>query len=172
MCYVYAGDIYCDGCAALIKREVAIGIYGGNGLVVGPDCDGYYEYETVDDVVDYLDSLDERDYDSGDYPKYGSDDEACDSPQHCGSGPDCVNAIELSDGSKCGDLIGNDLTADGVEYVKDAVRAGGVVADLWRDEFDWIDFDDDEEECDICGHTGPEEEFDCGMCADCQGEMS
>ena len=53
----------------------------------------------------------------------------------------------LPDGSKIGCLLSTDLTSEGAEYVKQAVAEGGDVAEFWKDQFDWIDFpeeDDDE----------------------------
>jgi len=143
MCYIYNADVYCDDCGDQIKRDIAAGILVGTDdaelwLLIEFDVD-----DDVDDVVALLDSLDERQYDSGDYPKHCSDDEESDCPQHCGSGAGCINAHVFDDGDKCGCLIGSNLTDDGMEYVREAVREGGDVADLWKAEFDYIDFDDD-----------------------------
>ena len=82
--------------------------------------------------------------DTDDYPQWGSDDEESDCPQHCGNGENCVNSITLSNGSKIGCLIGTNLTTDGVEYVKEAVKEGGLCAtEVWQVEFDYIDFPPD-----------------------------
>ena len=93
--------------------------------------------------LEILDNIDERLYDSCQYPKNGNDDEESDCPQHCGSHSDCINNIYLEHDVVIGCLIGNSLTGDGIEYVKGVVRDGnGPVCDFWRNEFDYIDFDD------------------------------
>ena len=83
------------------------------------------------------------------YPKYMSDDEESDSPQHCAAGEDCLECEILPSGHKIGALLSTNLTSDGVEYVKEQVQEGGEVAEFWREKFSWIDFPDkseDEEE--------------------------
>lgn len=55
------------------------------------------------------DPQNESSWDSDDYPKY-ADPEATDTPQHC------ANGIE------CGDIIGDELTDEGHEYVREAWR--------------------------------------------------
>jgi hypothetical protein len=141
MCYIYNADVYCDDCGNAIKRDLAEHYYKGRACEALPDGATGVHFTSVKDCAGYLEDMDERDYDSGDYPKYGSDDEACDSPQHCGSGGDCVNAIEFEEHSSIGCLICSNLTDDGIEYVKEVVREGGRVADFWRVEFSWVDFD-------------------------------
>ena len=117
MCVIYQADVYCDDCGRDIVRRLK-----GEGK-------------------NPADFDDENLYDSDEYPKDGDDDEESDSPQHCGNGADCVNAIVLSDGSKVGCLIGTNLTSEGMDYVREAVQEGGMVArEVWRDEFDYIDF--------------------------------
>ena len=112
MAYIYNADIYCDECG---EELIA--------MLIAKDV--------------------ENTGDSDDYPQSCDDDEETDSPQHCGSGKDCLNAITLSNGDMVGCLIGTNLTGDGVEYVKEYVKEGGIVAtEIWREEFDWIDFDD------------------------------
>jgi len=117
MAYIYAADIYCDDCGREICRRIRA------------------EGKAPADPVD------ERSYDSGDYPKYVDGSDEADSPQHCGSGPDCINAYEFADGVKVGVWLENDLTTDGINYVIEAVREGGAVAELWATYYDWIDFD-------------------------------
>lgn len=96
------------------------------GAIIIEDCDKKGQEDTGD---------------TNEYPQHGSDDEETDSPQHCASGEECPNAITLSDGTKIGCLIGTSLTTDGVEYVKEAVKEGGLCAtEVWREEFSWIDF--------------------------------
>lgn len=120
--YIFQADCFCDDCGAEIKKRL----------------DG--EGKTPSDPENY------RSFDSDDYPKYADDDDSSDSPQHCGSHEDCLNAEVLPSGRKIGCLISNNLTEAGVEYVKEKVAEGGEVADFWREQFDWIDFPEDEDE--------------------------
>ncbi len=58
-----------------------------------------------------------------------------DVPNHCACGPDCVDAIVLSDGRKIGALLpGQSLTQDGARYVLTEAE-DGEVRDLWIEEF-------------------------------------
>ncbi len=109
MAAIYQADIFCDSCGADIRARLAPTLVGSE--------------------------IDETTYDSDDYPKFAADDEESDSPQHCGSGETCLEAEELSDGSKVGCLIGTNLTDDGVEYVREAIKGGGVVAEFWAEQF-------------------------------------
>ncbi|HOO18121.1 MAG TPA: hypothetical protein PLU99_13585 [Phycisphaerae bacterium] len=112
---IYRADVWCDSCAdaikAAIKREGAVP----------------------------KDTTDERRYDSDEYPKYMSNDEASDSPCHCAAGERCLEAAILPSGRKIGALLSTALTSDGVEYVRDAVREGGEVAEFWREAFSAYD---------------------------------
>jgi hypothetical protein len=62
-----------------------------------------------------------------------------DSPYHCASGSDCLDAIELieDDGTpfKIGALITDLLTDCGYDYVVEAQSEGGPVAEFWAEEF-------------------------------------
>lgn len=108
--WIYAGDLYCEDCAAII-----CGNLDQKGL-----------------APDHRD--DETTYDSDDFPKgpYPDGGGEADLPQYCGAGPECFSAIKLSDGRKVGAWLKNELTADGVEYVRDAIAAGGEVAEMWN----------------------------------------
>lgn len=121
---IYDANCYCDSCADAIRASIRADLLAQG---VSP--------EEIDSRF-----ADERDYDSSEYPKYMSDDEESDAPCHCGSGPDCLEAETLSDGTKIGALLSTSLTPDGIEYVIEAVADGGAVADFWRDQFSWIDF--------------------------------
>ena len=81
-------------------------------------------------IVERLDREDIGDFPSGPYSCGGGES---DSPQHCGAGSDCLNAIKLSDETKVGAWLENELTVEGVEYVRDAIREGGEIAELWAD---------------------------------------
>jgi len=145
MAAIYCADIFCDDCADDIRRRIAEELFDDVSRIGTPDGADFDEpFESVDDLDDYMRHMDERLYDSGDYPKYCSDDETSDSPQHCGSHDDCINAHVMSDGSKIGYCFGNELTTDGEDYVKEAVRDGdddGVAREVWAVEYDYIDFE-------------------------------
>ncbi len=114
MAYIYDADIYCDDCGGAIRRRLR----SSGKAPANP--------------------ADVMSYDSDRYPKWGPNDDETDSPQHCGNGPNCLNAETLPSGRKIGCLIGTSLTSDGVEYVKEAMAAGGLdqeVADFWRERF-------------------------------------
>ena len=105
--YLYLADLYCQQCGEAIRDKIT-----SEGFApVDPD--------------------DEFSYDSDNFPKGPYPTNESDCPEHCGAGPDCINAIELEDGSKIGAWLENDLTKDGVEYVHKAIREGGEVAELW-----------------------------------------
>lgn len=109
--YIYAADIYCEECGKDIRAEITA---DGNAP---------------------LHPEDEWSYDSDEFPKGPLLDGGgeSDSPQHCGAEEDCINAIEFPDGRKIGAWLENDLTEDGVEYVKEAIQEGGEVAELWAE---------------------------------------
>lgn len=111
MAAIYQADVWCDDCANLIREELA----AKGKAPEDPD--------------------DETTFDSDEYPKRADDDESSDTPQHCASGEECINAVELPDGTKVGVLFG-ELTNDGIEYVKEAVADGGLVAELWKDHYE------------------------------------
>ena len=139
---IYQADVWCDACADAIKDSICTELWENRGCSLYPDGEPVSDCNGKSGLRDYLDSMDDRDYDSDACLKRYSGGDESDCPQHCGSHAECLNAIELSDGTKIGDWLENDLTSDGVEYVKDAVREGGEVAELWREYYDWIDFDD------------------------------
>ncbi len=109
--YIYAADIFCADCGEEICNAIT-----SEGLAP----------ENPDDESSY----DSDQYPKGPYPDGGGE---ADCPNHCGSGAECLNAITLSDDSRVGAWLENELTADGVEYVKEAINEGGEVAELWAD---------------------------------------
>lgn len=148
MAAIWRADIYCDDCAARIVDSIVTFLWagskfnGGNGEFTPDGRVEIKDFATRADLVNYLDNMDDREYDSDDYPKWCSDYEESDCPQHCGSGPDCISAEELPDGSKVGYFFGNALTTDGEEYVKEAIRAGSDVARLiWAVEYDYLELE-------------------------------
>lgn len=107
-------------------------------------------------IMDLLDIQEQEDTgDSDDYPQWCNDEDEADCPQHCGSGEACLDYAILSDGTKIGCLIGTSLTADGIEYVREAVveshrrgEVNSVAIEIWEREFFWIDFPNEENEND------------------------
>jgi hypothetical protein len=86
--YVYQADFLCEDCAEKLIQE--------------------FEKQGIEDTGDT------NDFPQGPYPDGGGE---ADSPNHCGAGAGCVNAIEVPKGSKIGCPLGNPLTRDGMEYV-------------------------------------------------------
>ncbi|KKK96517.1 hypothetical protein LCGC14_2661970 [marine sediment metagenome] len=110
--YIYAADLYCEDCGDDIRATL-----------LRDGCD--------------FNSDDETTYDSNDFPKgpYPDGGGESDCPQHCGAGSNCINALELPDDHKIGVWLENELTIDGVSYVREAVQEGGEVAELWAEYY-------------------------------------
>jgi len=111
--YIYGAGSYCEQCGEAIRKLITRRGFAPKN----PD--------------------DERSYDSGEFPKgpYPDGGGEADYPQHCSAGGDCINAIGFSDGCKVGAWLENELTAEGVEYVREAIREGGGVAELWAEYY-------------------------------------
>lgn len=131
MCATYKADIYCDDCADKIKRRIFIELFagskfeGGNGEQTPDGSRDISSFDTVDDLSDYLGKMDEREYDSGEYPKYCSGSEAADSPLHCGD---------------CGDFLENPLTTEGEDYVRTTNQHAIACDDDYCLSHEWMDF--------------------------------
>jgi hypothetical protein len=111
--YIYNADVYCEACARDIKARIRA---EGN------------EPENPDD---------ETSYDSRDWPKGPFNDEERNCPEHCGSGPDCLEPHIFPSGFKAGKFLGGSLTTHGVEYVKETHRdRPSEVTKFWIEEFD------------------------------------
>jgi len=124
--YIYCADIYCEDCGEKIREDI--------------DREGLAPADPDDET-----SYDSDEYPKGPYPDGGGE---ADCPQHCGSGENCINAIELSDGHKIGAFLENPLTSDGVKYVQEAIQNGGEVAALWAEWYrDILDDDDTPNDC-------------------------
>ena len=110
MPYIYQADLWCESCGERICRRL-------NTRGEAP--------ATPDD---------ETSYDSDDYPKPVM--ECCgDYPDHCAAGKECIEALELPSGRKIGALLSHELTTEGWQYVAEAQKRGGEVAELWADTF-------------------------------------
>jgi len=169
MAGIFQADIFCDDCIDDIKSRIAMELWHSG---VGSDCpdgtDNVY-HSSYEELCRYLDDMDERTYDSYDYPKHCSDDEESDCPQHCGSGEDCLNYEELHDGWRCGYFFGNSLTTDGNDYVESAVNedllsgcTDSPAVALWMPCYDYLDYVG---QCSDCGNWA--EELDCDLCSEC-----
>ncbi len=76
-------------------------------------------------------------YPQGPYTDGGGES---DFPRHCARGENCLNAFHCSDGTKIGVWLENELTEKGVEYVKEAVKEGGYIANLWLEWYIDLDY--------------------------------
>ena len=110
--YIYQADIYCGDCGAALCRTVPF------------PANANRDNETT--------------WDSNEYPKgpFGDGGGEAGVPQHCGSGAGCLNAIIVRAQGKryrIGVPLGNPLTAEGVEYVRQAINEPrGLCRRLWR----------------------------------------
>jgi hypothetical protein len=100
--YIYAADIYCKACGKDIRKQI------------------------TDEGFAPADPKDECSYDSDEFPKgpirHGGG--SSDSPQHCGSGPKCLEPTEI-DGEKYGRFLKNPLTLEGVKCLKERLQEDG-----------------------------------------------
>lgn len=100
MAYIFQADIYCDDCGHALCRK----------------------FDTAGERP--ADVEDEHSYDSDEYPKRVGDDDdhgESDTQTHCASGPTCVNAFWVG-AFKVGELLGTNLTQDGIQYVVDMIQ--------------------------------------------------
>lgn len=116
---IYQADVWCDSCADQIRTV-------------------WQEYKPKNPD-------DETSYDSYEWPKYMPEDEESDSPQHCASGPDCLESelIPSVSGNSCraGKLLSTSLTQAGVDYVREVIIDGGDLAEWWRAQFEAAGYD-------------------------------
>jgi hypothetical protein len=112
---------------------------------------------TVDAMIaDGADPDDEHTYDSGEYPKGPYDIGETDCPEHC---------------ADCREFLENDLTSEGMDYVRTTVREDIATGHLdsvaiteWMPYYDWIDYGN-VGDCDDCG--GLAELDDDDLCEEC-----
>jgi hypothetical protein len=172
MAAIYQADVWCDDCADSIKDRICSELWSDRGNSETPDGTAVAEFASRDDLYDHLIFMDERQYDSDEFPKYCDDDEECDCPQHC---------------ADCGYFFGNSLTTDGADYVRETVRedvesgcVDSVACTVWMPYYDWIDYGD-VGTCDDCGSLAVlnDEELCSGcarwfinryVCPDCEEE--
>ena len=108
---IYQADTWCDSCAEDIKKQI--------------EAEGKLPENSDDETT----------YDSDEFPKWMEADESADTPQHCGSHADCLEAETLPSGAKIGKLLSRELTNDGIHYVQEYINDGGEVAAFWCQEF-------------------------------------
>jgi hypothetical protein len=123
-----------------------------------PDGTPVSDFNSPRELNDYLRGMNESDYDSGEYPKWCSDDEESDCPQHC---------------ADCGYFFGNSLTSEGADYVISAVNESRLdgddnpVTEEWAECYDYLDF---VQRCDGCGeYADLDDEYLCAACAEKEG---
>ena len=111
MPYIYKADFWCDQCGAgICSVLMSEGKKPANAL---------------------------GSWDTGNYPMYVKPAEGSDTPNHCASMEECINAITLSDGSKIGALVTEELTKEGRDYVRQAIEEGGLCAvEVWKEAFE------------------------------------
>ncbi len=72
--------------------------------------------------------------DTDGYPQWFDDGSEADSPQHCGNGEDCLFAEEVELGWRVGCFLENELTTDGIEYVKEQhQKSPSAITRRWVD---------------------------------------
>lgn len=172
MAGIYTADIFCDDCIENIKDRIAEDYEGAPADAVLPDGTLRGDFDDLEDLKDHLEGMDEWDYDSDQYPKYASEDSESDCPEHCGSGAECLDYSETSDGELYGKFFGNNLTTDGEDYVREAVNADLLAGctdspaiELWKPYYDYLDY---AEQCAACGEYVDYGGLDCNdECAEC-----
>ena len=125
MAYIYQAEHWCDPC--------------------GEDIATRLDAQRVDDTGD-PESIEPQD--SDEYPQYFDHELECESgaadyPCHCGGIDTCLTAETLSDGRKVGALLSRELTANGLEYVREVIsksldstgKHSNPVAEFWANEF-------------------------------------
>ena len=111
--YIYQADIYCEDCGKAICEDLA----KKGGIPEDLDC-----------------------YDSDEYPKgpYSDGGGEADSPQHCGCGEECINAIEIG-GIKVGCWLEMELVSLMDFRVSILDNGGGIdLPDDGEDEWEVI----------------------------------
>ena len=114
--FVFQADIYCADCGEAIRKRL------------------------TDEGKAPADPDDESSYDSDEFPKgpYEDGGGEADTPQHCGSGDGCINAIAGNDDTEVGAFLENPLTKDGVEYVWQNTRNHSVISEMWLEHYKWV----------------------------------
>ena len=116
--YIYQADVWCDADGEAIREDLA----KAGDAPEDPD--------------------DETSYDSDNFPKGPYSPEESDSPDHCAARDDCLgDLITLPSGWKVGELLSDDLTEDGYQYVAESTWEGGPSLELLQEVW-WPAFSD------------------------------
>lgn len=128
--YIYQADTYCDSCGNRIAAELEQReFYGGETIALRDDSDHY--------------------------PQGGYPSEPTDAPDHCASGADCLEGIDLADyglslaaplygaeGRTIGALLSDELTEYGINYLWEMIEDETnltpyqrALHNLWRETF-------------------------------------
>lgn len=115
MAYIFQAEVWCDDCGKHIAERLK--------------ADGQ---EVPEDPEDH-DSFDSDDFPKGPFP----DDDPADTPTHCASDDECINAVHLSFGRKVGAIVSG-LTEDGRKYALEKIRLkpNDALMDLWVSHYD------------------------------------
>ena len=116
--YIYNADVYCEDCAK-------------------------------DTIRTLRKTGHPRSEDSDEWPQgpFSESENESDSPQHCGCHAECLNAMELADGSKVGAFLENNLTADGRMYVLDCLlNDPSEIVTMWGEFYGIETADEDEDD--------------------------
>jgi hypothetical protein len=112
--YIYRADVWCERCTKAIKRRLK----REGRAPANP--------------------RDQSSYDSDEYPKgpFGDgehENSTSDSPEHCAAQEHCLNPLGLSDGSRRGCWLENNLTQEGLAYVLNEVETDpdNLVVQFW-----------------------------------------
>ncbi|PWU23555.1 MAG: hypothetical protein C5B48_08410 [Candidatus Rokuibacteriota bacterium] len=145
--YVYQADTYCDSCGERIREQLSRAVR---------ELDGFdRKYVIAAGLAGVpTDPDDESSYDSDDYPKGPYPEEPTDGPDHCASVSECLEPVDLADyglepdaqlhGAESryiGALLNDELTADGVEYLRELLSEQDLTPyqvalhRFWREQF-------------------------------------
>lgn len=106
--YIFQADLWCDDCAEKIKDEFR------------PE-----DRPDDDDLPD-----------SDSWPCEVTGSLESDSPDHCAAGAECINAEELESGDRIGALLTDELTDEGVAYVREKLtNEPSEVVKFWGESF-------------------------------------
>ncbi len=145
--YIYQAALFCTDCGE--KAVAELEAEGAEPEIQCPDCKhagkgatfkphGGLGWRMCPACGSERCAYDERDYDSGDFPKGPCDEGDSDTPSHC---------------DDCGTFLESDLTSEGERYVVEAVqeaRAAGCIDRVsvteWAPFYSYLAFEDDDED--------------------------
>lgn len=159
---MYQAELYCEECGEKLAEKL---------ITEGKLPKDAFRFVHSGDEITIV--LDENAYDSDDFPKYVGDPGSSDSPDHCASGSECVNALDLApyhgllthetipgtnrkvlqgaETRKIGAWLENDLTGEGEAALTEMVNKRNptpyqsALHAFWREVYDTVDFETDED---------------------------